>query len=523
MSAPPQGFGSGGGLSPTTFLGTYSGSNPSSPANGYWWYRVDLGEIWANVNGTIMPIQNTGAVTIISSNTTIANTDVYNDIIVTNNATLTIYGNVTFHGNVIIENGSTLLSSNPNASSSSTQTNNYQFLGNFYLNGTYEIAEYNTDNILNSITLTTINSSGGANPTISGSGTLNIGSNITLTISENVTVTIPTLSGSGTISVSSGYTLTINTNITLSISNMSGAGTLVFSSGYTVSIPSVVTLNINVTMNASLSGSGTINIGSGYTFTLNINYTISSSSIQFSGSGTISVGSGYTLTISNNVTWTLNLAGSGTLSVSSGYTLTQGASISLAISTISVAGTWANAGYGITIPSGATVSWTTTGSLTTGSSAGTLTIDGTLYYYGISLSDSTTGDAGIPSFPLNLTGSGIGMFAANGSASGGNTISLNNTSIPAGSNDGSASASTDFHITLTAIKGSAVGKYGIEIYNSSTTDYYQVTLIYIGTANTTYNVNFTAATSWDIGGGTNYVRNSSSSAGTITLTGTAYT
>jgi hypothetical protein len=51
MSAPPQGFGSGGGgLSPATFLGTYSGSNPSAPANGYWWYRIDLGEIWANMN-----------------------------------------------------------------------------------------------------------------------------------------------------------------------------------------------------------------------------------------------------------------------------------------------------------------------------------------------------------------------------------------------------------------------------------------------------------------------------------------
>ncbi len=485
MSAPPQGFGTGGGLSPTTFLGTYSGSNPSNPANGYWWYRVDTGQIWMNVNGTIMPVQGTGAVTIISSNTTIANTDVYNDIIVTNGATLTIYGTVVFHGNVIIENGATLLSSNPSASSSSPATNTYSFLGNFYLNGTYTIAQYNTDVINNSITINTITSAGGASPTISGSGTLNIPSGVTLTLNANATLS--GLSGAGTISISSGYTLTLNTNYTITSSSL------------------------------QFTGSGTLSIGSGYTLTISNNVTWA---FSVTGSGTLSVASGYTLTVSANSTWSIaNISGSGTLSVASGYRLTQGANMTISIANITVAGTWANAGYGITIPSDATVSWTTTGSLTTASTAGTLTINGTLYYKGISIGYNASSDPGPPSFPLNLAGSGIGMFSTTSTpGSGGNTITLNNTSIAAGSNDGSASASTAFHITLTAISGSAVGKYGIIQYSSY---YYQVALIYIGTANTTYNVNFSAASNWE-GSGTTYVRNSSASAGTITLTGTAY-
>ena len=606
MSAPPQGFGgSGGGLSPSTFLGTYSGSNPSNPANGYWWYRADTGQIWANINGSIMPIQSTGSVTIIGSNTTIANTDVFNDIIVLPNATLTIYGNIIFHGNVTILNGATLLSSNPNASSSSPATNDYLFLGNFYLNGTYEIAQYNTDNI-NSITLTTINSESGANPTISGSGTLNIGSNITLTISENITVTVSTISGSGT---------------------------LVFSSGYTVTIPSgyTVTFNINSTMNASISGSGTLNIGSGYTLALNINYTVTSSSVQFSGSGTLTIGSGYTLTINNNITWTLNLAGSGTLSVGSGYTLTvsanisvsiptisgsgtlsvssgytltvnanvtwtlstlsgagtltinsgytltisanvtisistvsgagtlsvasgytltvsanstwsistisgagtlsvisgytltQGGAITISIASISIAGTWANAGYGITIPSGATVTVTVTGSFTTASTAGTLTVNGTCYWFGAM---NTGNNSTLPSFPLNLAGSGILVGAPSNSSSGGNSISLNNTSISANGTSGSTTSTGIVpYYKISSLSGSATGKYGIGHFNATSIIYVTYVLIYIGTANTTFNINSSlifASNGADNSGKSFEAYNAQASAGTITITGTLY-
>jgi len=464
MSAPPQGSGgSGGGLSPTTFLGTYSGSNPSSPANGYWWYRIDLGEIWANINGTIIPIQNTGSVTIISSNTTIANTDIYNDIIVTNNATLTIYGNVIFHGNVIIENGSTLLSSNPNASSSAPQTNNYSFLGNFYLNGTYEIAQYNTDNINNNLTIATVLASAGANPTISGLGTLNIPSTVTITLNINLTYSgSPSFSGSGTLSIGSGYTLTISTNVT---------------------------------------------------WTLGL-----------AGSGTLSVGSGYTLTISANITISIpNILGSGTLSVSSGYTLTQGASITLSLPIINIAGTWANSGYNITIPSNVTVTVTVTGSLTTASTAGTLTVDGTCYWFGaINTGNNTT----LPSFPLSLTGSGIFVGAPSNSSSGGSSISLSSTSISANGTSGSTTSSGIVpYYVLSSVEGSAVGKYGIGHYNSTSNIYATYVLIHIGTANTTFSINSSlifASNGADNSGKTFEAYNAQASAGTITITGTLY-
>ena len=276
MSAPPQGLGGGGGgLSPTTFLGTYSGTNPSSPPNGYWWYRVDTGQIWMNVNGTIMPVQGTGSVTVISTNTTIANTDVFNDIIVTNNATLTIYGAVTFHGNVIVENGATLLSSNPSASSSSPATNTYSFLGNLYLNGTYSIAQYNTDVINNSTTISTIASAGGASPTISGAGTLSIASGVTLTTNANTTWSVGNVSGSGALYVPSGYTLTIGANTAWSIANVLGPGALSIPSGYTL------TVNGNAMWPIStISGAGSLSVASGYALTVWEGNTLSASSVS---------------------------------------------------------------------------------------------------------------------------------------------------------------------------------------------------------------------------------------------------
>jgi len=248
MSIPLQGIGGGGGgggLNPSAFLGAFSGSNPSNSTNGQWWYRVDTGQLFMNVNGTIIPIRGTGKVTVIASNTTIANTDVFNDVIVLPGAALTVYGTVLFHGNVTVLNGATLQSSNPNASSSSTQTNNYNFLGTFYLNGTYSIAQYNVDSINASVTISTVASEGGASPTISGAGTLSIPSGITLTLGVNTTWALSAITGSGTLSVASGYTLTVSANATSSVAAITGSGTLSVSSGYTLTLWAGNTLSIS--------------------------------------------------------------------------------------------------------------------------------------------------------------------------------------------------------------------------------------------------------------------------------------
>jgi hypothetical protein len=199
--------------------------------------------------------------------------------------------------------------------------------------------------------------------------------------------------------------------------------------------------------------------------------------------------------------------------------------MTISISKITVAGTWANAGYGITIPSGATVSWTTTGSLTTASTPGTLTINGTLYYYGITMTSGSS-DPGVPSFTLTLAGTGIGLFTSTQSSSGGNSISLNAVALAAGSNSSSTATTTAGvypRAVLTSLSGSAVGKYVLEAVNSYD-GYFQVALVYIGTANTSYSVNFTGVCSNSEAHSsyTLYARNGSGSAGTITVTGTWY-
>jgi len=522
MSAPPQGIGGISGITPSTYVGTFTGSNPSNTTNGQWWYRIDLGQIWMNVNGNATPVQGTGGITVIMSDTTYANTDIFGTVLVTNNATLTIYGNVSFHGDLIIEGGTTLQSSNPNATSSATQTNNYYFYGRFFLNGTYSIAQYNTDNIQTPINIITTEMIANTtiNPTLSGSGTLSIPSNITLTISANITVLISNISGSGTLSVSSGYTLTFNTNFTLTSSNVqfSGSGTLSIGSSYTL------TISNNITWTLNLAGSGALSVGSGYTLTIDANSTWNISTI--SGSGTISITSGYTLTINNNVTWSLStISGSGTLSVSSGYTLTQGASITISLPTINIAGTWANAGYGITIPSAVTVTVTVTGSLTTSSTAGTLTVDGTCYWFGtMSYSNSISG---LPSFPLTFSGTGIFIGAPSGSGNGGNASSLSSVALSTGSSSTGPFTGSGIYpyYIISSLEGPAVGKYAIGIDDSTKNIGNIYILIYIGTANTSFNINSNlkfVSNSADISGDSMYAFNSSNSAGTITITGTLY-
>ena len=230
------------------------------------------------------------------------------------------------------------------------------------------------------------------------------------------------------------------------------------------------------------------------------------------------------MTVASNITlYYTSISGAGTFTVASGYKLTQGSAITLGVSTVNIAGTWANAGYGITIPSGSTVTWNLTGSFTTASTAGTLTVNGTLYWLQSNLLPSGASST-FPSFPLKLAGSGIMIAGYNFKSNASNTISLSSTAIAAGSTDGStgASGSGYEYYNLSSIEGSAVGKYCLATYNGSS--YYQNALIYIGTANTAYSVSTSYYWSnyYDPSSGTIYAANLSGSAGKITLTGTLY-
>jgi hypothetical protein len=273
----------------------------------------------------------------------------------------------------------------------------------------------------------------------------------------------------------------------------------------------------------NILGDGTLYINSGYTLTIGANTTFSVATV--SGAGTLSVASGYTLTIGANTTFSVaTVSGAGTLSVASGCTLTQRAAMTISVSSISVAGTWANAGYGITIPSGATVSWNVSGSITTASTAGTLTVNGTCYWIGSGITASTSNAQA--TFTLSLAGTGIFIGAPAGKGTATTVISFSATRINANTSDGSATGTGNipyYSFSSQAIQGSAVGKYTIGTWDSSDNIYIGFVLIYIGTAST----NFTVSGNFgyidiDAYGDTIYATNMAGSAGTITLTGKLY-
>jgi hypothetical protein len=118
------------------------------------------------------------------------------------------------------------------------------------------------------------------------------------------------------------------------------------------------------------------------------------------------------------------------------------------------------------------------------------------------------------------------LFTGTNTSSGGNSISLSAVALSPGSNSSASAATSEIipYAVITSVSGSAIGKYAFEIYNSYPS-YYVMALIYIGTANTTYNVTFTGvanSSATKTSGYTTYARNNSNSAGTLTITATVH-
>jgi len=636
---------SSGYPNPTFFLGSFA-TDPVNTSPGQWWYNTTTMQIKENINGSIQILgafaSSFSSTTYITSDTTIGGQGItvnYVDLVITNNATLTIAAgsnvnvagvlNVTAGSSLVLQgvtlniynalqNAGTLQST---SSSDSIQAVQVQNTGIMQIDGTLYLPSAGYNHILaGTISGTgTLNIQGTAITligdqlslsisTVNGSGTYQVQQNGVCTINGNVAISVP-ISGTGTVSIGSGNTLIVGGNITYSVANISGFGTLVIGSGNTLTfsgrnlIPSILTVNgtlslannytfvtnitnptgtgtisigsgytltvsSNVTVSVSIGGSGTLSIASGYTMTfsganllpatlnasgtlaLSGNYTLATNIINGTGNiavnsgytlsilsnitlgftligglGTLSIGSGYTLTVGANATLAIsNISGAGTLSVSSGSTVTVGGNTTLSIPTVNIAGTLSNAGYNITIPSGTFV-WNITGSVTSTSTASTLTVNGTLYWLQANLLP-TGASSTFPSFPLTLAGTGIMIAGYNFRSNALNEISFSSTAIAAGSTDGSntASGSGYEYYNLSAIEGSAVGTYCLATYNGSS--YHQNALIYIGTANIAYSVSTSyywsnyydpAQNSTTI-----YAANLSGSAGTITLTGYLY-
>jgi len=481
---------------PTFFLGSFA-TDPVNTSPGQWWYNTTSMEIKANINGSVQILgafaSSFSSTTFITSDTTIGGQGItvnYVDVVVTNNATLTIAlgSNVNVAGTLNITAGASLVlqgatlniynalqnagTVQSTSASDSIQAVQVQNTGVMQIDGTLYLPNAGYNHILAG--------------TISGTGTLNIqGTAITL-IADQLSLSISTVSGSGSYQIQQNGVCTINGNVAMSLPNLTGTGTLSISSGYTLTI------------------------GTNTTF----------SGITVAGAGTLSISSGVTLTVGTNATLAIStISGAGTLSVSSGSTVIVGGNTTLTIPTVDIAGKLSNAGYNITIPSGTFV-WNVTGSVTSTSTAATLTVNGTLYWLQSNLLPSGASST-FPSFPLTLAGSGIMIAGYNFKSSVSHTISLSSTAIAAGSTDGSTTASGVGYeyYNLSSIEGSAVGLYCLATYNGSS--YYQNALIYIGTANTSYSVSTSYYWSnyYDPTGGTIYAANLSGSAGTITLTG----
>jgi hypothetical protein len=481
------------------YLGSVS-SDPTSSTSGQWWYNATTMQLKENINGSIQILgafaNSFSATTFITSNTTIGGSGItvnYVDLVVTNNATLTIAAGSTVNvadvvsitaGSSVVMQGATLNVYNAlqnfgtlqsTSSSDSIQAVQVKNTGTMEIAGTLYLQSAGYNHLLAGI--------------LSGTGTLNIqGSAITL-IGDSLNLSVANVTGSGTYQIQQNGTCNINGNIPFSIATVSGAGTLTINSGYTLTVNSNTSFSI-----ATVSGAGTLTVNSGITLTVNGNTSFSISTVT----------------------------GAGTLSIASGYTLTQSGNIVISVSNINISGTWANAGYGITVPSGDIVTWNVSGSMTTGTTAGTLTVNGTCYWIGHGIT-ALTSNAEI-SFLLTLSGTGIFIGSPTGTGTATATISLSSTALAQNGGSSAATSSGGYpYFSLTSISGSAVGKYSIGNYNPTASVTAIYVLIYIGTASSSYTVSgyFGNGTS-DISGDSINVYNTTGSAGTITLSGTAH-
>jgi hypothetical protein len=370
---------------------------------------------------------------------------------------------------------------------------------------------------------------------ILGDGTLYINSGVTLSINNAIYFYIPSIAGSGSITGNGYFYAQRNISISASVSiytfyNVNGATVTISGSSFFPSVFSntgVLALSNNYILNSTVvNGPGTCQINSGYTLTVSSNYGLGFTTLT--GSGTLSINSGITLNtaLSNHYVSGITIAGAGVFQVASGTTLNQTGSITLTIANIQINGTWANAGYGITIPSGYTVNVSSSGTVTTASTPGTLTVNGKCYWIGTGVTNINSTTDSAMSFVLNFSGSGIFVGSAKGQGTSTVAISLSSTAIAPSNPDGSATSKGGypyFSFSSQNISGNTVGKYSVGIFDEINPYYKLFMLVYIGTANTNYTISgYFGHTVADLSTYDMDVYNSMTSAGTITLTGKCY-
>jgi len=313
-----------------------------------------------------------------------------------------------------------------------------------------------------------------------------------------------------------GHNLAVLSDITLN--SNTGFNTIYIYSNNILTIPSGVT----VIVEGSITGAGGISLDGTLVVIGNVSIP---GNIVITGSGILHITSSSVLTVNAELIVNgISIVGGGTLNISSNAFLIQDGNIILGGAlNINVSGTWNNNGYEISTTQGSTITWTTTGALNTSSTPGTLSISGDVYYYGNGL--TTKSSNAVPTFVLSLTGSGLFMASPTSTVGNAtNAITLSSTSIAPNSADGSAAGSgKTVYFYLTQLSNTAAGLYGLGVYNATANTYNIFSLIYIGASSSTFYIGYYANSGQtDISGDTIEVFNANGSAGTITLTGTAY-
>ncbi|MFP3257141.1 MAG: hypothetical protein RXO36_05030 [Candidatus Nanopusillus acidilobi] len=338
----------------------------------------------------------------------------------------------------------------------------------------------------------------------------------------------PSGSGGGGASVPV-YFVTQNTNLSTILQKLSSVNAITIMDGVTLTVDQNITLPSNISL---INGNGILLIADGMTLTLNSNLNLAVNYLDggVNTGGTLQVNSGYTLTIVSKVNLgtssssIISINGSGTLQIATLGILTQNTGITLGISTINIYGTYSGA-YQITIPSGVTQVWYVYGSVT---GSPTLLPNGTVYWFGNGITGVNATSDALPTLTWKVSSAVTGIFIGSpyiytNQTLATNPITLSNTSIAIGSDDGSNTGTGNIcYFTFTSIQGSIHGKYGLG-FHDTTTGYYMIFLyIVLGTTSAyTINSSFKFLAQSDATGDTVYVHNSASS-GSLTLNGTAY-
>jgi hypothetical protein len=436
--APDLGTGVPGYPNPNSFVGNVA-SDPATPGDNTWWFNTTEGAVKGYVvNGAtaevVRFVPNASGTTIIDQDTTLpAGSYSYNNLLVTNDATLTLDGgaNVIVTGTASILAGASVVMG-VGGSGSSFYAGNLLNAGTLTSSNAADLIslQNSSNNGTNTIAGELIFLAGGTHDLssgIAGTGVTDVSNGATLSIPAGFTVNFSctTLKGSGTIAVRDGATFNVAENLSIGSSApiFSGPGTLQVNSPYTLTVTAAAeTYSIG-----AIAGTGTVAFGTA-TITIGANSVWSVAALTFTGVLNFT-GTDTTLEISVSYSLGVTLvtgANSSIITVDTGKTLTFTAPIDLDGGTLTGAGAIAFGANAVTVTTSETItvaSYTATGTLTITGAAVTLTM-GASYTLGF----TTVAGTGILSVgsTFTLTVGATASFTV-AKVAGAGTLSIGNT------------------------------------------------------------------------------------------------